>query len=351
MKLKEHPVTKEDMKELAEHIYDLDCEVYANLGSSLGRVFNRNREKCVNEIVELLMTRPDGNLVRSELALIANMARTIPDKEERKLCMTEYDRILHAVMTLPTSFASGDVIDDKAARLNYLNLKNRFSENDHLIICISRTYGSGGINVGFMLADKLHINYYDSEIFQAVQKRLEAEQDALFDVAGYSDVKENLSHVPANAFKPVRKRTLREKMRTFSRYHGLPTRDAVFFNRSDLLCEMAKKEDFIVMGRCADAIMTNNNIPHISIHITAPIEQRIHHAIEIHDALDEKSARKLLKKLDHEHERYYNYYTRRKWGHADNYDLCINTAGYGIDGTVDFIYKMISEAREQKQEE
>ena len=85
MNLNETPVTKEDIKELAEHIYDLDCEVYANLGSSLGRVFSKDREKSVNELVELLMTRPDGNLVRSELALIANMARTIPDKEERKL--------------------------------------------------------------------------------------------------------------------------------------------------------------------------------------------------------------------------------------------------------------------------
>ena len=82
--LSNKPITKEEIHELAEHIYDLDCEVYANLGSSLGRVFNRDREKCVDELVELLMTRPDGNLVRSELALIANMARTIPDKEEHR---------------------------------------------------------------------------------------------------------------------------------------------------------------------------------------------------------------------------------------------------------------------------
>ena len=38
--------TKEEIKELAEHIYDLDAEVYVHLGSSLGRVFNRDRERC-----------------------------------------------------------------------------------------------------------------------------------------------------------------------------------------------------------------------------------------------------------------------------------------------------------------
>ena len=103
--------TKEEIKELAEHIYDLDAEVYVHLGSSLGRVFNRDRERCVNELTELLTTRPQGHLVRSELGLIANMARTIEDKEERAMCMTEYNRILNEVMSLPTSFASGDVID------------------------------------------------------------------------------------------------------------------------------------------------------------------------------------------------------------------------------------------------
>ena len=66
--------TKEEIKELAEHIYDLDAEVYVHLGSSLGRVFNRDRERCVNELTELLTTRPQGHLVRSELGLIANMA-------------------------------------------------------------------------------------------------------------------------------------------------------------------------------------------------------------------------------------------------------------------------------------
>ena len=35
------------IRELAESIYDLDAEVYAQLGSSLGRVFNRDRKRCV----------------------------------------------------------------------------------------------------------------------------------------------------------------------------------------------------------------------------------------------------------------------------------------------------------------
>ena len=43
--------TQESLRELAERIYDLDAEVYSCLGSSLGRVFNRDRERCVTELL------------------------------------------------------------------------------------------------------------------------------------------------------------------------------------------------------------------------------------------------------------------------------------------------------------
>ena len=206
--------TKEEIKELAEHIYDLDAEVYVHLGSSLGRVFNRDRERCVNELTELLTTRPQGHLVRSELGLIANMARTIEDKEERAMCMTEYNRILNEVMSLPTSFASGDVIDPILAKLNSFNVANRFSNDDHLIICISWTYGSGGIDVGFKLADKLHINYYDADIFAAVLKRLDAEKDkTIRDAAGYAHVSEELQQSPASEFEAVTHMSLKDHCR------------------------------------------------------------------------------------------------------------------------------------------
>ena len=69
--------TKENLQELAESIYDLEGEVYAQLGSSLGRVFNRDREGCVSDMVQLML-RKDSHQLRSELALISNMARTPP---------------------------------------------------------------------------------------------------------------------------------------------------------------------------------------------------------------------------------------------------------------------------------
>jgi cytidylate kinase len=330
-----------DIRALAERIYNLDEEVYKQLGSSLGRVFNGSREQSIEEVVELLKMRKRGYKVRSELALISNMARTIPDKAVRKQIMREYDEIFKQTISLPTSFGGGDILDKDMAALNKMNLTERFAENDHLIICIGRTYGCGGSEIGFTLADKLRINYYDVEIFDTVLKRLEAEKDAVEDTAGQpygtrgnTKLKQDYS-------------TVREKLRQFSRYHGLSKADAVFFNQSDLLCDMAKKEDFIVMGRCADAILTNNNIPHISIFISAPLEQRIRRIMEINPELTEKQARRRIEKADVKHVDYYKYYTGKMWSKVSNYDLCINSASYGIDGSVEMILRMIKREAEQ----
>ena len=337
---------EKNLRELAGRIYDLDEEVYRELGSSLGRVFNGKKEDCIEETVRMMHERNQAHILRNELALISNMARTIPSHAARHQVMAKYDEILKEVTELPTSFIKGDILDEKMAQLNTLNLQARFGEKDHLIICIGRTYGCGGSEIGFTLADTLKINYYDVEIFDEVLKRLEAEKAFVRDKGGYpykkgaADSRQYLNEIPA--FAPAPKSTLKEKLREFNRYHGLPKKDAVFFNQSDLLCDMAKREDFVVMGRCADAILTNNRIPHISIFITAPLEQRIHRVMEVRGVENEKKAQRLLAKLDKAHIKYYKYYTGRNWGKAKNYDLCINSASYGIQGSVDLIMRMIS---------
>ena len=71
----------------AGRIYDLDAEVYALLGSGLGRVFNGERERTVRELAEMMAAPTKINYLRSEIALIGNMARTIPDRAERALIM------------------------------------------------------------------------------------------------------------------------------------------------------------------------------------------------------------------------------------------------------------------------
>lgn len=326
--------------EIARRIYDLDAEVYRVLGSSLGRVFNTDRDMTVRRLANLMGDFTQGHYLRSELALISNMARTIPVKADRSRLMTEYNEILHALDKLPTNFNSLDILDPKMAHLNSLRLNRRFDQGNHLVVCIGRTYGSAGTDIGFALADALKINYYDSEIFTEVLERMEADPKSVQDRVSFAH-KQNLNQ----SLGMDKNRGLKERLREFNRYHGLPTEDALFFNQSGLLCDMAKREDFIIMGRCADAILSNNGIPHISLFINAPFNLRVRRVMDT-DGLDKKGATKLLHQLDRRHRHYYEFYTGRRWGDPANYDLCLNSASYGIDGSVALVRQLIEKSRE-----
>ena len=96
--------------ELANRIYDLDGEVYKCVGSSLGRTFTGSRENTIRALSMLMYTKPDGHLLRSELALISNMARTIKNKEDKSRMMTEYNEILKAMEQLPEMSAT-DIVN------------------------------------------------------------------------------------------------------------------------------------------------------------------------------------------------------------------------------------------------
>ncbi|MCB6500450.1 cytidylate kinase-like family protein [Colidextribacter sp. 210702-DFI.3.9] len=326
--------------EIARRIYDLDAEVYRVLGSSLGRVFNSDRDMTVRRLANLMGDFTQGHYLRSELALISNMARTIAVKADRSRLMTEYNEILHALDKLPTNFNSLDILDPKMAHLNSLRLNRRFDQGNHLVVCIGRTYGSAGTDIGFALADALKINYYDSEIFTEVLERMEADPKSVQDRVSFAH-KQNLNQ----SLGLDRYRGIKARLQEFNRYHGLPTEDALFFNQSGLLCDMAKREDFIIMGRCADVILSNNGIPHISLFINAPFNLRVRRVMDT-DGLDKKGAVKLLHQLDRRHRHYYEFYTGRRWGDPANYDLCLNSASYGIDGSVALVRQLIEKSRE-----
>lgn len=322
---------------LANRIYDLDAEIYHILGSGLGRVFNGSREKTTHDLAVLMAAPGKIHYLRSQIALIGNMAKTLPNREDKTRIMAEYEAILKDVESLPLFFGGGDILGEDIARMNKMNLSGRFGDVDHLIICISRTYGCAGTDIGFALAAKLGINYYDNEIFTEVMERLEAGPDEFKDRSSFTSHKNLQQNVGS-----VEKRSFKQKLKEFSRYHGLPKGDAIFFNQTDLLCDMAKREDFIIMGRCGDVILTNHRIPHISIFINAPFEMRVRRVMKTDD-LSYKAAVKLLKKLDKQHRRYNEFYTGYEWGNAVNYDLCINSAAYGIEGSVELIERIIKQ--------
>ena len=44
----------------------------------------------------------------------------------------------------------------------------------------------------------------------------------------------------------------------------------------------------------------------------------------------------------------YDYYTGKKWGNPADFDICINSACYGIDGTVDLLERLVQYSLDKK---
>ncbi len=100
------------------------------------------------------------------------------------------------------------------------------------------------------------------------------------------------------------------------------------------MLEYASGSDCVIVGRCADHVLDNAGVKHLSIFISAPPEERIKRISNIR-ALTEKEAAALISKTDKQRKSYYEYYTGRNWGKPSNYDMCINSASFGIQRAVE----------------
>lgn len=186
-----------------------------------------------------------------------------------------------------------------------------------MIICIGRAFGSGGHEIGKELAKNLGLDFYDNELL---------ENAAVKNNIGYKALKK-ADEKKANAFLHAILYEAEEK-----ELRGLSANDILFRVQSKMILKAAAEGDCVFVGRCADHVLTQNKIEHISLFITAPFSERVKRKRELL-GLEENEAVKLVQKSDKQRKAYYNYYSGREWGKAHNYDLCINSAKLGVDET------------------
>ena len=120
---------------------------------------------------------------------------------------------------------------------------------------------------------------------------------------------------------------------------GLSANDILFQVQSGMILELAKKDNCVFIGRCADYVLDEAGIPNVSLFITAPFSDRVNRKMALL-SLDEKTTVALVRKNDRQRKNYYNYYTGASWGKAHNYDICLNSFALGLDRTVESLVRM-----------
>ena len=80
----------------------------------------------------------------------------------------------------------------------------------------------------------------------------------------------------------------------------------------------------------------------VSLFLHAPDECRAAAIVARGDAADFEEALEKAKKEDRKRESYYNYFTNRRWGHAANYHLCVDSSRCTPAGVLAMVIDMLN---------
>lgn len=218
-----------------------------------------------------------------------------------------------------TDFNKQIIIEDSG-------IKSEMPEN--FVIVIGRQFGSGGRTIGKIIASRLSIGYYDTEL---LKKAAEAE-GVNADILKAHDEKK-----PASLFKAL----LQGSYGIADNFHTVPlSSERVYKAQCKVIKDLSEKGSCVIVGRNADFILRNH--PHLlSVFLHAPIEHRVKSVIDRKEADSMSEAMNLALQHDKRRESFYNFYRgEKKWGVASNYDITLDTSSLDKEGVADMIISL-----------
>lgn len=270
----------------------------SNVIQSLGKVFKSTMVTFIRQIILLIPIALILSLVLNKGIYGVLYAGPIADFICFIICIFIFKSEYNKLKVIKSSTEDEDI------------RANRNNSSKHIVVTISREYGSGGRYVGEELAKKLNINFYDKELISLAAKEsgLSKEYIEKMDEKG-TTVYENSNE------------------------------DRIFIAEEKVIKKLSK-ESCVIVGRCADYILDKNKDV-IKIFLYTDDENKVKRAVKYY-GMDKDKALNKINKINKMREKHYNYYTNRKWKDLNNYDLAINVDKLGISGTVDLIIDRIN---------
>lgn len=196
------------------------------------------------------------------------------------------------------------------------------------VITIARQYGSGGREIGHKLAEKCNFSFYDNNLIAMSAKKIGVDPDRL-----------------TEADEKVPNSILYTLAVGSSMYGGVPStnfqpvNDKLFIAQAEIIEEIAKDErGSVIVGRCADHVLEGReNL--IRVFLYADFDKRVEEIARRHN-LSIGDAKSLVVKTDKRRANYYNYYTGKKWGRLENYDMALSTDNLTGEQICDVIKKL-----------
>ena len=203
------------------------------------------------------------------------------------------------------------------------------SETTTSIITIGRQYGSAGRYIGQEIAKYFGIKYYDKELLEHA-----ADHSGIC-----KELFENHDEKPTNSFLYSLVMDTYSFGYSSAGFTDMPLNHKVFLAQFDAIKHLAEEGPCVMVGRCADYALAENK-DCFSVFVHADMEHRIARITKLYNK-SEKQAQDMINKTDKSRASYYNYYTNKKWGAAESYDLCVNSGCLGYDGAIRTIIEAV----------
>lgn len=199
--------------------------------------------------------------------------------------------------------------------------------NPKIIINIGRQIGSGGHVIAKRLAEEFDCAFYDKELLNLAAKE-SGFSEKFFE---QNDEKKGFYKSMFHIQVPL--------MGENNFYKNDFSQENLYLFQSNAIRKAADEGSCVFVGRTADYVLRDYKNT-VSIFITASMDQRIQRVCKRLNC-DRSTARKEIKSEEESRSSYYNYYTGKRWGHSESYDLCVNSSILGIDETEKFIAQFI----------
>lgn len=184
-----------------------------------------------------------------------------------------------------------------------------------LILALGREFGSGGHEIARILAERFQLPLLEENMLDhiAQQRGMNPTVLARYDESPRTQL----------------------FSRTVNGYSNAPQATVAEMQFEYLRSRARAGESFLVVGRCAEEVL--RDYPGlISVFVLADTEFKKRRTMS-RDNTSAEEALALMARRDKQRKTYHNQFCKGKWGDARNYDLTVNSARLGVEGTADML--------------
>ena len=197
---------------------------------------------------------------------------------------------------------------------------------EYKIITVGRQFGSGGHEIGNIVATRLDIPMYDNNLVRMAAEKLDIREET----ARAVDETTLNGFLKGYVIAPME---YKDSIR--SDEYIQPLNEQVYELQSEIIRKLSKRGPCVIVGRCADYILKGSRNC-VDVFICADIEDRIRRIAARYD-LSEKKAADKIKRVDRERKYYYESHTGREWGSPLSHQILLNVSRLGIDRAADVL--------------